>query len=144
MKSIRKFKHNIGNKTYASPFVISFNPKSYIIKELELRRLIELENKKDKEVKLWKELRTIFNKSKLNKPEQFRYSADENKISYLTICCDEKEANLIIYNLNAGDIHYVKSALKKYVFNNEKNKYRKVNLILINCFLLLKEKEKNN
>ena len=143
MKSIRKFKHVKGNKLYASPFVISFNPKSYIIKELELRRLIELENKKNKELKLWKELRNHI--VKLNdKPEQFYYSNKEDEINYITLHKVEKETNITIYNLNVGDIHYVKAALKKYIFNSEKNKCNKVNLILIDCFLLLKEKEKNN
>lgn len=143
MKSIRKFKHAEGNKLYASPFVISFNPKSYIIKELELRRLIELENKKNKELKLWKELRTHIAKLS-DKPEQFYYSNKEDEINYITLHKIEKETNITIYNLNVGEINYLKSALKKYIFNSEKNKCHKVNLILIDCYLLMKEKENKN
>lgn len=138
MKSIRKFKHNIGNKAYASPFVVSYNPKTYQIKELELRRLIELENKKDIEIKMWKELRAFINKSKINRPEKFYYSSDEDKMHYITICRGEKEAHIIIYNLNVGDLNYIKAALKKYVFNSEKSKYRKVNLLLVDCYMKLK------
>lgn len=145
MKSIRKFKHAKDNKLYASPFVVSFNPKTYQIKELELRRLIEIENNKksSKERTLWKNIKSYL-KMVENKPEQFYYSNNENEINYITLHKVEKETNITIYNLDVADLGYVKAALKKYIFNNEKNNCRKVNLVLIDCYLLIKEKEKNN
>lgn len=140
MKSIRKFKHNIGNKAYASPFVVSFNPKTYRIKELDLRRLIELENmkKKSTELNIWKFLRERILELDDGLPHQYYHINKSNIFHGLWITKNEYEANIVINHINVADIDYLKALLVKFYFGNKEVNYRKVNLVLMDCYMQIK------
>ena len=136
MKSIRKFKFGVDNKLYASPFVISYNPKTYQIKERELRRLIEIENNpKSEEYLFWKDLRQD---AKYLKKGAWLNSEDANIFKGFSLSKNGVEVNITIHHLDVADIDYFKACYKKYLFNNKQNNYTKVNFVLIDCYMQIK------